>query len=222
MSLYDDLSTIKRLWRTDTPAAARYLIRIAPTLPVEHLRAMVTITYVNLDYPTDVLPVDDWIALWRSCGYMVSGKPAARPRKPMRLFRACVPGKERGISWTANRDYAEAFRWFALDEDGIRVYRGPGSDNPVGTTNFRVVTAVAPPLAVLGAYRSDVFDHGPHFDPEQHTRREHRSTRMWTHEYQVDPTHLKITEAAPLPYQANSRPSRTNGPARTRSGRVAR
>lgn len=144
------LERLERLILADREPA-RHLARLAPHLPVPLRRYGVT-SLDDASLPGRELPRIEWIKLWRSIGFSIGTERASRPRSPLRLYRAAVPGWERGFSWTENRALAEWFQWLSPDWSGRRRYRGPDSANPMESTDARIYTTLAPPSALLGGY----------------------------------------------------------------------
>src|ERR1700678_1315426 len=67
-----------------------------------------------------------WRSMFRTAGFLSDGG-APRPRRPMTLYRGCMPGGHRGFSWTPYRWRAEIFanHWFVQGRAATpgRVYK---------------------------------------------------------------------------------------------------
>lgn len=65
----------------------------------------------------------EWVAWFRTVGYLHHGfrLDYERPAQPLRLYRACWPGFERGLSWFSSDFYAAA--WMRQDYPARRMYQ---------------------------------------------------------------------------------------------------
>jgi hypothetical protein len=79
------------------------------------------------EYPSHLMPVRDWVALFREANY-------EKPEHSMTLYRGTTSGRRRGMSWTTDLEKA---RWFA------------GRMVDFGYSRAEVVTVIAPPEAIL-------------------------------------------------------------------------
>jgi hypothetical protein len=85
------------------------------------------------EFPEQSLGRRDWCRLFRAAGLTVDGRAADLPAEPVRLWRGCMPGRHRGMSWTSDRAVAERF----------------AEGNLLGRFAGQVYGVLAPPHAVL-------------------------------------------------------------------------
>ena len=84
--------------------------------PVERLQNALALVWTSTQQPTVALPQEQWLAMFRRCGYFSYGGPGfatdrrTRPTGPIRLYRGATDGFERGMAWSpspaAARTYA--------------------------------------------------------------------------------------------------------------------
>jgi hypothetical protein len=73
------------------------------------LTGMVAEAWCMVEFPDRALDWYQWEDLFVAAGYTVDGKPARRPRKPLRLYRAAPEEYRYGHSWTEDVEVAESF-----------------------------------------------------------------------------------------------------------------
>ncbi len=90
-------------------------------LECEQLRAVLLDVWRCVERP---VAWRSWRSMFRRAGFLSDGAP--RPRRPMTLYRGCMPGGHRGFSWTPYRWRAENFanHWFARGQAAVpgRIY----------------------------------------------------------------------------------------------------
>jgi hypothetical protein len=179
----------------DKIGAAQRLARLAPHMSDDVRRFAVAYTWSQMNRPSQELALDVWVDLWRSGGYSINTEAAPRARRPIVVYRGCTPGGEAALSWSSNREVAEYFTWMWADPvTGKRSYRGPGSAAPLAERpNGRVISALAPPEAMLGEFRSDA--RGAFRFANRAARRSRHNGRSYCLELVLDPRRIKIIGA---------------------------
>jgi hypothetical protein len=98
----------------------------------ETVTALIGGIWSGAEFPDRHMDHDTWRRLFDVAGFTVDGTPAARPTKPMTLFRGSVP--ERRTDWSWSRDIKVAERFAA----GVR-----------GRAEGRLWVCEVPPEAML-------------------------------------------------------------------------
>ena len=105
----------------DLDERCRVLDRLfaAGTLDRAALRRGVTLAW-TAPYPQEELPVDRWVAMFRAAGFVSDHAGNKQPTRPLEVFRACDPGRERRMTWTASWPTVE---WFRREYDRAEVWQ---------------------------------------------------------------------------------------------------
>lgn len=104
--------------RNDEPALVYDAWSMGELPDQEALQAVVADAWCGAEWPEDLLGTETWLELFLEAGY-----PA--PRRSLTMYRGCVPGMERRMAWTTDRDKARWFaqRWVTLGAPEAVVYR---------------------------------------------------------------------------------------------------
>lgn len=73
------------------------------------ITAVTSDVWSSAEYPQDWLSQADWLDLFDVAGFTIDGCRANRPKKPVTLWRGCVPRLRRRMSWTSDQELAEKF-----------------------------------------------------------------------------------------------------------------
>lgn len=104
---WDSLSA--RKGRNDLPVALAMAVLVDGVLKdVEEIRTGVEDAWTSAEWPVRLLSTELWQMLFHKTGFIEDGK-AATPPESITLYRGCVEGRERGMSWTDNLERAQ---WF--------------------------------------------------------------------------------------------------------------
>ena len=159
----DALDTaMSRLGRNYEPALVATMYWEREEFIRPHLPELVIGAWGSAEFPSSCLDPYVWEELFSEAGFTVNGKPAHRPKEPVRVYRGAAPEHKIGWSWTPDREQAEWFR-DRFNFDGSR----------------KLYTMLAQPLDMLAILDGtthrvgesevvlDAFNDGPEWDIEE-------------------------------------------------------
>jgi hypothetical protein len=102
-------TALMHVGRNDGPALL-YDLYAAGSLSIYEHPGVVAEAWSMAEFPTNLLPAEEWVELFEEAGYTEDEKPAPRPRQAVTVYRGCSTDRRHGMSWTTDIERA---RWFA-------------------------------------------------------------------------------------------------------------